>query len=145
LAAELDFKEVIALATPQPNSISGSPPNPIRLLVVEDHRDTARMLWLLLAGSSYAVKSAGDAATALELAAQEPFDLLISDIGLPDKTGYELMKQIRESYSMKGIALTAYGMEEDIRKSQEAGFSEHLVKPVELSRLNEAIRRVLAL
>jgi CheY-like chemotaxis protein len=102
------------------------------------------MLWLLLAGSNYAVKSAGDAATALELAAQEPFDLLISDIGLPDKTGYELMKQIRESYSMKGIALTAYGMEEDIRKSQEAGFSEHLVKPVELSKLNEVIQRVLA-
>ena len=57
---------------------------------------TARLLWLLLAGSSCAVKTAGDAATALELAAQEPFDVLIADIGLPDKTGYELMKQIRE-------------------------------------------------
>jgi DNA-binding response OmpR family regulator len=51
------------------------------------------MLWLLLAGSSYEVKSATDAATALDLAAQEPFDLLISDIGLPDGTGYDLMKQ----------------------------------------------------
>jgi CheY-like chemotaxis protein len=112
---------------------------------VEDHRDTARMLWLLLAGSSYEVKSAADAATALDLAAQEPFDLLISDIGLPDQTGYDLMKQIRQCYQMKGIALTAYGMEEDIRKSREAGFSEHLVKPVELSTLTEAIQRVLDL
>ncbi len=136
--------EITALGLPEPNSVSSSPSSgQIRLLVVEDHRDTARMLWLLLAGSSYLVKSAGDAATALELAAQEPFDLLISDIGLPDKTGYELMKQLRQSYGIKGIALTAYGMREDIRKSQEAGFSEHLVKPVELARLNEVIRRVL--
>jgi CheY-like chemotaxis protein len=69
--------------------------------------------------------------------------MLISDIGLPDETGYELMKQIREP--MKGIAVTAYGTEEDIRKSRDAGFSEHLLKPVELSRLHEAIQRVLAL
>jgi DNA-binding response OmpR family regulator len=63
---------------------------------VEDHLDTARLLWLLVAGSSYAVKTAGEAAIALELAAQESFDVFIADIGLPDKTGYELMKQIRE-------------------------------------------------
>jgi CheY-like chemotaxis protein len=117
----------------------------IRLLVVEDHRDTARMLWLLLAGSSYDVKSAGDAATALDLAAKEEFDLLISDIGLPDQTGYDLMKQIRQRYRIKGIALTAFGMQEDIRKSREAGFSEHLVKPVELAALTKAIQRVLEL
>jgi CheY-like chemotaxis protein len=142
---ELGCKEVTALALQGPGSVSPSHSRQIRLLVVEDHRDTARMLWLLLAGSSYEVKSAADAATALDLAAQEPFDLLISDIGLPDQTGYDLMKQIRQCYQMKGIALTAYGMEEDIRKSREAGFSEHLVKPVELSTLTEAIQRVLDL
>jgi CheY-like chemotaxis protein len=102
------------------------------------------MLYLLLIGLGYAVKTAGDASTALELASQESFDILISDIGLPDETGYELMKQIRERHSMKGIAVTAYGTEEDFRRSRDAGFSEHLLKPVELSRLHEVIQRVLA-
>jgi len=103
------------------------------------------MLYLLLAGLGYAVKTAGDAATALELASKESFDMLISDIGLPDETGYELMKKIRERNPIKGIAVTAYGTAEDVRKSRDAGFSEHLLKPVESSRLHEAIQRVLAL
>jgi CheY-like chemotaxis protein len=115
----------------------------IRLLIVEDHHDTTRMLYLLLAGLGYIVRTAGDAATALELASQESFDMLISDIGLPDETGYELMKQIRERHSMKGIAVTAYGTEADFCKSRDAGFIEHLLKPVELSRLHEVIQRVL--
>jgi CheY-like chemotaxis protein len=123
--------------------VSPLQPGQIRLLVVEDHRDTTRMLYLLLAGLGYAVKTAGDATTALELASQESFDLLVSDIGLPDETGYELMKQIRERNPMKGIAVTAYGTEEDVRRSRDAGFSEHLLKPVKLSRLHEAIQRVL--
>lgn len=133
------------MASPEASSVTRPQSSQIRLLVVEDHRDTARMLWLLLAGSHYEVESAGDAATALDLAAREKFDLLISDIGLPDQTGYDLMKQIRERYRIKGIALTAYGMPEDLRKSREAGFSEHLVKPVELATLTEAIQRVLEL
>ena len=124
--------------------VSPLQPGQIRLLVVEDHRDTTRMLYLLLIGLGYAVKTAGDASAALELASQESFDILISDIGLPDETGYELMKQIRERHSMKGIAVTAYGTEEDFRRSRDAGFSEHLLKPVELSRLHEVIQRVLA-
>lgn len=74
--------------------VSPLQPGQIRLLVVEDHRDTTRMLYLLLIGLGYAVKTAGDASAALELASQESFDILISDIGLPDETGYELMKQI---------------------------------------------------
>ena len=73
--------------------VSPLKPSQIRLLVVEDHLDTTQMLYLLLAGLGYAVKTAGDAATALELASQESFDMLISDIGLPDETGYELMKK----------------------------------------------------
>ena len=124
--------------------VSPLQPGQIRLLVVEDHRDTTRMLYLLLIGLGYAVKTAGDASAALELASQESFDILISDIGLPDETGYELMKQIRERHSMKGIAVTAFGTEEDFRRSRDAGFSEHLLKPVELSRLHEVIQRVLA-
>jgi CheY-like chemotaxis protein len=138
------MKTVLATSS-ESSPVSPLKPSQIRLLVVEDHLDTTQMLYLLLAGLGYAVKTAGDAATALELASQESFDILISDIGLPDETGYELMKKIRERNPIKGIAVTAYGTEEDVRKSRDAGFSEHLLKPVEVSRLHEAIQRVLAL
>ena len=138
------MKAVLATSS-ESSPVSPLQPSQIRLLVVEDHLDTTQMLYLLLAGLGYAVKTAGDAATALELASKESFDMLISDIGLPDETGYELMKKIRERNPIKGIAVTAYGTDEDVRKSRDAGFSEHLLKPVELSRLHEAIQRVLAL
>jgi CheY-like chemotaxis protein len=136
------MKAVLATSS-ESSPVSPLKPSQIRLLVVEDHLDTTQMLYLLLAGLGYAVKTAGDAATALELASKESFDMLISDIGLPDETGYELMKKIRERNPIKGIAVTAYGTDEDVRKSRDAGFSEHLLKPVELSRLHEAIQRVL--
>jgi CheY-like chemotaxis protein len=58
-------------------------------------------------------------------------------------TGYELMKQMKERYGTKGIAISGYGTEEDIRKGEQAGFSEHLVKPVNFAQLQQAIRRVI--
>ncbi|MGD0768756.1 MAG: response regulator [Tepidisphaeraceae bacterium] len=116
---------------------------PIRLLVVEDHADTATMLAKLLGSAGYSVKTAGSAAGALELASREPFDLVVSDIGLPDATGYHLMQQIKERYGMNGIAMSGYGMDEDIRKSREAGFSEHLVKPISFAQLTQAIHRLI--
>jgi CheY-like chemotaxis protein len=115
---------------------------PLRLLVVEDHADTARMLGRLLGSAGYKVWTASDAAGALELAAREKFDLLVSDIGLPDATGYQLMQQLRSEYGITGIAMSGYGMDEDIRKSQEAGFSDHLVKPISFAQLNESIQRL---
>jgi CheY-like chemotaxis protein len=63
-------------------------------------------------------------------------------LGLPDASGYDLMKQVRERYGTKGIAMSGYGMEKDIRKSEQAGFSDHLVKPLSMSRLEQCIRRV---
>ena len=123
-------------------SEGGGPSRQMRLLVVEDHMDTARTLGRMLARMGYVVKTTHSVASALELAAQEPFDLLISDLGLPDATGYELMKRIRGFSSLKGIAMSGFGMDEDIRKSREVGFSEHLVKPLDVSRLQQAIRRV---
>jgi len=115
----------------------------MRLLVVEDHVDTARTLGRMLARLGYEVKTTHDVASAVELAANERFDLLISDLGLPDATGYELMKRIRAFSSLKGIAMSGFGMDDDIRKSREVGFSEHLVKPLDVQRLQDAIRRVV--
>jgi len=113
-----------------------------RVLLVEDHPDTARTLAKLLQNAGYAVKTAHSAASALHLAAAEPFDVIVSDIGLPDATGYELMVQIRDRHGIKGIALSGYGMEDDMRKSREAGFVDHVVKPVNVAQLDAVIRRV---
>jgi CheY-like chemotaxis protein len=71
-----------------------------------------------------------------------PFDLLVSDIGLPDGSGIDLMERLNAEHSMVGIALTGYGMEDDIRKSRDAGFREHLVKPVDLNKLDAVIQEV---
>jgi CheY-like chemotaxis protein len=117
---------------------------PIRLLLVEDHRDTARVLTRLLQNSGALVTSVGSVGAALRAMAMQPFDLMVSDIGLPDATGLELMRQARARYQMKGIALSGYGMEEDIRASVEAGFSDHLVKPITIQQLRDAIERVSA-
>lgn len=116
---------------------------PLRILLVEDHPDTAQSLGAILERRGYVVKIAANVAGGLKLAAAQSFDLLISDIGLPDGTGYDLMKQIRTNYSMPGIALSGYGMDEDVRKCDEAGFSGHLIKPIEISRLEEMLSRVV--
>lgn len=117
---------------------------PLTLLLVEDHADTARILARLLGADGYSVMTAGSVAEALHLADQYHFDLVISDVGLPDASGFELMKQIRERYGLTGIAMTGYGMQDDIEKSQQAGFAEHLVKPVDVGFLEESIQRVIA-
>jgi len=121
-------------------SDSGS--RPLRLLVVEDHADTARTLALLLGLAGFSVITAPDVASALATAGRESFDVLISDLGLPDGSGYDVMREMRTRSAVPGIAMSGYGMEEDLRRSREAGFSEHLVKPVDSAKLVEAIRRV---
>ncbi len=114
---------------------------PLRILLVDDHKDTVITLKLLLTRLGYAVVSAESMSEALRAADNKRFDLLVSDIGLPDGSGLDLMKQIRERQQIDGIALSGFGMEEDLRKSREAGFLEHLIKPVNLDRLQAAIRR----
>jgi PAS domain S-box-containing protein len=114
----------------------------LRILFVDDNDDTAFVLSKFLTASGYVVKTAGTAVAALELASKEPFDIIVSDIGLPDVNGYELMKQIRAFYPIQGIAMSGYGMEDDLRKSREAGFSDHIVKPASLSQLERSIHRL---
>jgi PAS domain S-box-containing protein len=113
----------------------------VRVLLVEDHSDTREVLVGLLEASNYIVRAAGNVAAALQIAARERFDVVVSDLGLPDGTGYELMKQLR-SQGIKGIALSGYGMDQDHRRSREAGFLDHVVKPVDIHRLVAVIERV---
>jgi len=68
---------------------------------------------------------------------------VISDIGLPDRSGYELMQELRDTKGLRGIALSGFGMENDVTKARAAGFSEHLTKPINFERLEGAIRNLL--
>ncbi|MGE5609324.1 MAG: ATP-binding protein [Bacillota bacterium] len=125
-----------------PTSSAAQPPDrPLRLLVVDDHELTLRTLVRLLKASGHSVRSASNVASAKALADQESFDLLISDLGLPDGSGYELMEYVRQHHQFPGICLTGYGMEQDILRSKQAGFAEHLTKPVDITRLLTAITR----
>jgi CheY-like chemotaxis protein len=110
-----------------------------RLLLVEDHEPTRSALQGLLIARKFDVKAAATIAEAWALVVDHEFDILVSDIGLPDGDGYLLMRELRERHGLRGIALTGYGMDDDIKLSREAGFSAHLVKPVRASVLDEAL------
>ncbi len=114
-----------------------------RVLVVDDHRDTCAGMKMMLERRGYEITLAHSADQAIERAEQENFDLLISDIGLPDRSGYELMQELRATRGLRGIALSGFGMEEDVKRAHEAGFSEHLTKPINFERLEEVIRNLL--
>ncbi len=131
----------------QPSAIGGVPVATPRgrigrILLVEDHAATRAALEHLLVRRRYEVRSAASATEARELARAGEFDLLISDIGLPDGTGYELMAEFRDRLGLKGIALTGYGMEEDVARSRAAGFLQHLTKPVRMQALDAALEAV---
>lgn len=113
----------------------------LKILLVEDHEPTRTALTQLLLRRRHKVACAGSLAEARSVLAREKgrFQLLISDIGLPDGSGYDLMREIRKDSPVKGIALTGYGMEQDINRSQAAGFSTHLIKPVRIESLDHAL------
>jgi len=115
----------------------------LRVLLVEDHGDSADTMVAMLQLAGYAVRSKGDVATALGALAEEPVDVLVSDLGLPDRSGLELMQELRlRGDAPPAIALSGYGLERDIEQSRAAGFDVHLVKPVEPRLLFEAIESV---
>jgi nitrogen-specific signal transduction histidine kinase/CheY-like chemotaxis protein len=114
----------------------------IHVLFVEDHEDTARVLGRILRNAGFDVSHAGTLAQARTLAASKRFDLLISDLGLPDGSGLELMKILRDTQSTKGIALSGFGTDEDVAASTAAGFAAHLTKPVDWERLRAEIERL---
>ena len=98
----------------------------------------------LLSLCGHEVVTASTYNQALSIGQQEKFNLLISDIGLVDGSGYDLMRALQSLSAMKGIALSGYGMRADIDRSIAAGFSAHLTKPCDLSALNAAIEKVLS-
>jgi len=119
-------------------------PAGLRILLVDDHPDTCAALERLLTLRGHSVTAAQSVSAALETAGRNSFDLLISDVGLPDGNGMQLFQHLRAKQPIRGIAISGFGMDADIGKSLEAGFSEHLVKPVKLEKLEAAIARVMA-
>jgi signal transduction histidine kinase len=116
----------------------------LKILLVDDHHDTCAALEKLLARRGHLVAVTHDVRSAMQAAVRNKFDLLISDIALPDGTGMELMMQLRAIEDVPGIAISGFGHNGDIQRSLEAGFSEHLTKPVKLDKLEAAIERALA-
>lgn len=114
---------------------------PLRILLVEDDHDTGQVIARLLRRRGAEVAIADSVAAAKSAAASATFDLLLSDIGLPDGTGIELLEWLHARQPIPAIALTGFGMEEDIERCRDAGFAAHLIKPVDFRDLEQAIRR----
>jgi PAS domain S-box-containing protein len=125
-------------------AVSVAPERNYRVLLVEDHCDTRivmREMLKILGCEVVAASSVGEALAAVE---EQCFDLLVSDISLGDGTGMDLIRHIRKRLpSLKGIAISGYGQQEDLRRSREAGFAIHLIKPVNFLTLHEVIQKLM--
>jgi PAS domain S-box-containing protein len=115
----------------------------LHLLLVEDHIDTARALSRLLEHRGYKIKTATSVASGLEAAHRDAFDVFLFDLGLPDGTGVDLIEELRKTRKTPAVALTGFGMEEDIQRARRAGFDAHLTKPVNLQKLEVTIWQLL--
>ena len=124
-------------------AISDSARQPLKILLVDDHHDTCAALEKLLARRGHLVAVSHDVRSAMESAVRNKFDLLISDIALPDGTGMDLMMQLRAIGNVPGIAISGFGNNGDVERSLKAGFSEHLIKPIQLDHLEAAMERAL--
>jgi two-component system CheB/CheR fusion protein len=118
-----------------------------RILVVEDNADAAEAMMMLLKGNGHDVTVVSDGNEAVEVAKRFQPEIILLDIGLPGMDGYELAKLLRglpETQAARLIAVSGYGQQKDRARSHEAGFHMHLVKPVDPSKLTEAINAVAA-
>ncbi len=115
----------------------------MRILLVEDHADTSRAMSRLLSRIGYQVRTAGTVRAAIDAARSDPVDVVISDLGLPDGSGLDLMRELQKTHGLRGIALSGFGTDEDRAASAAAGFAEHLTKPINFERLEKAIHDLL--
>lgn len=112
------------------------------ILVVEDHADSATILGKVLSNVGHIVQIAHNVAEAKTLAARHHFDAVVCDLGLPDGDGCTLMRHLVSQYGLKGVALSGAGMDEDVARALDAGFTSHVLKPVAIDRLLEALNGI---
>jgi signal transduction histidine kinase len=143
--------ELAASSAEEPSRSADKIPRPAertararRVLLIEDHLDTVKALRELLSELSCEVFAVGSLKEAMAAAQENSFDLVLSDLGLPDGSGLDLMRQLRDRHGLSGIAVSGYGTEQDLKQAREAGFVDHLVKPITFERISEAIERFFA-
>jgi len=115
-----------------------------RILLVEDHATTAALMARLLRKRGHRVEVTSTKADAVALGLSQEFDIVISDLGLPDGNGYDVMEALRSKSTVVGIALSGYGMDTDISQSAKSGFTYHLTKPVDAHKLYRTIEQIPA-
>ena len=114
----------------------------LRILVVEDHGETLRTMSRLLTHCGHEISMADSARSAREIVDAQEFDVVLSDIGLPDGSGYDVISHAKSKQSVKGVALTGFDKEEDIERSKKAGFDFHLTKPVDFHELRTVLGQI---
>ena len=129
---------------PDATPIAPEPRRRRKVLVVEDHADTARILEMVINTWGHDVTLADSVTTAVTAAQAGPLDLIISDIGLPDGTGIDLIRQVRTFSKVPAIALTGFGMDDDVTRTKAAGFNAHLTKPTNLQELEVLLNQLTA-
>ena len=140
LDAMSDFAERVAVGSEGQQKA----PKSLRILVVEDHCDTLQALSRLLTHFGHEISVADGAEAALKIIDSKEFDVVLSDIGLPDGSGYDLISEAKRRRSIKAVALTGFGTDEDIRRGKAAGFDFHLVKPVDFHELRTVLGQIAA-
>ena len=131
-----------ALSLPSPRAAAG---RKLRLLLVEDHDSSREVLAAILRRFGHEVHTAGTGGEALRIAETAgSFHVVISDLGLPDTSGFDLMRTLQKRHGLPGVALSGYGMDDDVRKARAAGFSAHLIKPVSFDQLRVVLDQVAA-
>lgn len=116
----------------------------LSILLVEDEPETRTVFSRILRGLGHRVATASTLGAAIDAASGGEFDLVISDLGLPDGSGLDLPGRLHGPHTIPAIAVSGFGMKEDIVRSREAGFAAHLTKPIGFKELEATIRRVLA-
>ncbi|HEV3428418.1 MAG TPA: response regulator [Paraburkholderia sp.] len=145
------FTIVLPTATPgtgaeEPADRSGPhQASALDILLIEDHEDTAEVMSQLIRALGHDVAVAMSVASALALTATQRFDLVVSDIGLPDGSGIDFIRAFRKESSVPAIALTGFGTDDDVRRSLDAGFTAHLTKPVNFEQLEQLIEQAAIL
>jgi CheY-like chemotaxis protein len=117
----------------------------LTILLIEDHVDTAEVMAQLIRSLGHDVTTVGRVDDALAATQSQTFDLVISDVGLPDGTGLDFVKAFREHSDVPAVALTGFGTDEDVRRCLSAGFTSHLTKPVNFGQLETMIESALSL
>jgi CheY-like chemotaxis protein len=115
-----------------------------KVLLVDDNAETLRTIAMVLRSSGFDVRTAESVESAFEALRLEHFNLLVSDIGLPDGSGLDIMRHCRDNLGLKGIAFSGYATDYDLRSSQEAGFAHHLAKPAGLGRMIGLAKRMVS-